>query len=466
MTEPAQPRKRIILGAFLSGVNHHTLWSAPQAGSQIAFSSFRHLARTAERGRFDFFFLAEGLALRERLGRVFDQDVVGRPDTLPVLAALAAVTEHLGLVGTLNTTFNEPYELARQLSSLDHLSGGRAGWNVVTSFDAFTGQNFRRGGYLHRDDRYVRADEFLAATHRLWDTWAKDAIVADKETGRFLNRSDGDGGGDGGVGAFAFAGEQFDISGHFTTPRSPQGRPVILQAGVSPGGRDFAVRRSDAIFSPFHHLDEAREFYRDIQRRAARAGRPPGAVKVLPSASFVLGDSEADAVERHRHIARQQVTGRTAQILLETVWNRDLSGYDPDGPLPDIDPDPDGPPVIEGRARIHQDAHRTVAEWRQLAEANGYSLRDLAIHVFGRTEFVGTPQQVADQLDAFVQNDGSDGFILGSHLTPTGLDEFVDRVVPLLQERGALRTEYTGATLRENLGLPDPTPTPAQHPTP
>lgn len=391
------------------------------------------------------------------MGRIFDQDVVGRPDTLPVLASLAAVTEHLGLVGTFNATFNEPYELARQLSSLDHLSGGRAGWNVVTSLDAFTGQNFRRGGFLHRDDRYARADEFLAAAHRLWDTWAEDAIVADKESGRFLRAPAG--GGE--VGAFAFSGGQFDISGHFTTPRSPQGRPVILQAGVSPSGRDFAVRRSDAIFSPYHHLDEAQEFYRDIQRRAARAGRPAGAVKVLPSASFVLGDTEAEAVERHRHIARQQVTGRTAQILLEAVWNRDLSGYDPDGPLPDVDPDPDGPPVIQGRARIHQDAHKTVAEWRELAEAKGYSLRELAIHLFSRTEFVGTPRQVADRIDAFVQHDGSDGFILGSHLTPTGLDEFVDRVVPLLQERGALRTEYTGTTLRDNLGLPDPTGGPA-----
>ncbi|GAA3854438.1 NtaA/DmoA family FMN-dependent monooxygenase [Streptomyces sedi] len=449
MTESARPRKRIILGAFLSGVNHHTVWSAPEAGSQIAFSSFEHLARTAERGKFDFFFLAEGLALRERSGRVFDQDVVGRPDTLPVLAALAAVTEHLGLVGTLNTTFNEPYELARQLGSLDHLSGGRAGWNVVTSFDAFTGQNFRRGGYLHRDDRYVRADEFLAATHRLWDAWGEEAIVADKESGRFLRRPE-----DGTeLGAFSFQGDQFDISGHFTTPRPPQGRPVILQAGVSPGGRDFAVRRSDAIFSPYRHLDEAQEFYRDIQRRAALAGRAPGEVKILPSASFVLGDTEADAVERHRHIARQQVTGQTAQILLEAVWNRDLSGYDPDGPLPDIDPDPEGPPVIQGRARLHQDAHQTVAEWRALAEAHDYSLRELALHVFGRTDFVGTPRQVADLIDAFVQNDGSDGFILGSHLTPTGLDEFVDRVVPLLQERGALRTEYTGTTLRDNLGL-------------
>jgi len=444
-----KPRKQIILGHYLGGVNHSTVWSDPAAGSQIDFSSFRHAAQTAERGKFDFFFLAEGLVLRERLGRIFDQDVIGRPDTLTVLAALAEVTDHIGLVGTLNSTFNEPYELARQLASLDHLSGGRAGWNVVTSSDAFTGRNFRRGGFLKREDRYVRAQEFLAVVRQLWDSWADDDLVADPQSGHFVRRGD--------AGSFAFAGQQFDVSGRFTVPRSPQGQPVILQAGVSAEGREFAAGGGpDAIFSPYHRLAEAQPFYRDIQERAKRNGRQPGSVKVLPGGSFVLGDTEADAVERHREIARAQITGRGAQILLETVWNRDLSGYDPDGPLPDVDPDPDAPPVIQGRARIHQDPSATVAEWRAIAEENKYSLRELAIHVFGHVEFVGTPTQVADRLDEFVQNDGSDGFIIGSHLTPTGLDEFVDRVVPLLQERGSLRTEYEGTTLRDNLGLPAP----------
>ncbi|WP_052850433.1 NtaA/DmoA family FMN-dependent monooxygenase [Streptomyces avicenniae] len=441
-------KKQIVLGAFVNGVNHTTVWSDPQAGSQIDFSTFRHVAQTAERGRFDFFFLAEGLALRERGGRVFDQDIVGRPDTFPVLAALAAVTEHLGLVGTFNATFNEPYELAKQLASLDHLSGGRAGWNVVTSFDAFTGQNFRRGGFLHRDDRYVRAQEFLAAARELWDSWAEDAIAADKDSGTFLRQAD--------AGAFAVQGKQFGIEGRFATPRGPQGHPVVLQAGVSPQGREFAAGGADAVFCPLQPLDKAQEFYRDIQERATRQGRPAGSVKLLPSATVVLGDTEEEAAERHRDIVLRQISGQTAQILLETVWNRDLSGYDPEGPLPDVDPDPAGPRVIQGRANIFQDPHRTVAEWRGIAEANGYSLRELAIHVFGRAEFVGTPTGIADRLDDFVQQGGSDGYILGSHLVPSGLDEFVDKVVPLLQERGSLRTEYTGSTLRENLGIPTP----------
>jgi alkanesulfonate monooxygenase SsuD/methylene tetrahydromethanopterin reductase-like flavin-dependent oxidoreductase (luciferase family) len=168
MTTPT--RTPIILAAYVGGVNEQTLWEHPDAGSQIAFSSFRHVAQTAERGRFDYFFLAEGLALRERDGRIFDHDIAGRPDTLPVLAALAAVTEHIGLIGTLNATFNEPYELARQVATLDHLSGGRAGWNVVTSFDAFTGANFRRGGFLPHAQRYERAEEFVAAVRALWDS--------------------------------------------------------------------------------------------------------------------------------------------------------------------------------------------------------------------------------------------------------------------------------------------------------
>lgn len=291
------------------GVNHHTAWWHPRAGSQIDFATFEHTARTAERGRFDFFVLAEGLILRERAGKIFDQDIIGRPDTFTVLASIAAVTEHLGLAGTINATFNEPYELARRFASLDHLSGGRAAWNVVTSFDAFTGQNFRRGGFLDPADRYVRAEETVNAVRALWDSWDAGDVVADRAAGRFLARPD--------AGAFSVHGSQFDISGRFTVPRSPQGRPVLLQAGVSPQGRDFAAANADAIFSPYGKLPEAVEFYRDIKSRAVAAGRAPGDIKILPSASFVLGDTEAEAVEKFRTISREQVTGQTA-----VIWSR------------------------------------------------------------------------------------------------------------------------------------------------
>lgn len=442
----SERRKQIILGAYLGGVNHHTAWWHPDAGSQIDFSTFEHTARTAERGKFDFFFLAEGLALRERAGQVFDQDIVGRPDSLSVLASLAAVTTHLGLAGTVNATFTEPYELARRFATLDHLSGGRAAWNVVTSFDAFTGANFRRGGFLDRSQRYERAEQMIDAVTALWDSWDDADLRADAAAGDFLGRA--------GAGDFRVRSAQFDISGRFTVPRSPQGRPVVLQAGVSPEGRDFAARNSDAIFSPYGQLPEAAEFYRDVKARAVRHGRHPDDVKILPSASFVLGDTEAEAQERYREVRDGQVTGQTAQILLEQVWNRDLSGYDPDGPLPDVEPDPDAPPFIQGRAFVHGDRVATVARWREIAEEKGLTLRGLVLDQFERGPFVGTPSQVAQQIDDFVQGDGSDGLIIGSHLVPWGLDEFVDRVVPLLQERGSLRADYTGTTLRDNLGLP------------
>lgn len=443
-------RKQIILAAYVGGVNEHTAWEHPEAGSQIEFDTFRHVAQTAERGRFDYFFLAEGLALRERAGRVFDHDIAGRPDTLPVLAAVAAVTEHIGLVGTLSSTFNEPYELARQIASLDHLSGGRAGWNVVTSWDAFTGQNFRRGGYLTREERYSRAEEFVNTVLELWESWAADSVLADKATGQFLA--------DAAAGRFSHSGAQFDIDGRFTVPRSPQGRPVLVQAGISPQGRDFAAGNSDLIFSPFSRLPEAQEFYADVKQRVRAHGRNPDDLKIIPAVGFVLGDSRSDAEEKARHILEQQLSDKAVLVQFEQLWNRDLSGYDIDGPLPDIDPDPEAPPIIQGRAFIHQDRFETVRRWRALAEEKNLSIRGVAAEVSARADLIGTPQQVADALDEFIQNDGADGVVIGGHFTPGGIDEFVDKVVPLLQERGSLRTEYTGRTFRENLGLPTPEP--------
>ena len=229
----SRPRRQIHLAAHFPGVNNTTVWSDPASGSHIEFSSFAHFARTAERAKFDFLFLAEGLRLREQNGLIYDLDVVGRPDTFAILAALAAVTDHLGLTGTINSTFNEPYEVARQFASLDHLSDGRAAWNVVTSWDAFTGENFRRGGYLPQGERYERAKTFLDAATRLWDTWKGDEILADKASGEYLSTPT--------PGAFEHHDSQFDISGRFNVPRSPQGRPVILQAGDSDDGREFAA---------------------------------------------------------------------------------------------------------------------------------------------------------------------------------------------------------------------------------
>jgi len=426
-----RPRKQVILAAHFPGVNNTTVWADPAAGSQIDFASFEHLARVAERGCFDFFFLAEGLRLREQGGHIYDLDVVGRPDTMTVLSALAAVTTHLGLAGTLNATFHEPYELARQLATLDHLSGGRAAWNVVTSSDAFTGANFRRGGYLDHADRYARADEVIRAAVRMWD-------------------SDG--------GEFEHPGAHVAIRGRFAVPRSPQRHPVILQAGDSDPGRELAAATADAIFSRHSRPEAARAFYADVKGRLPRYGRHPDELKIIPATTFALGDTPEEAAERARQIRRQQVSPQTAILLLEQVWNRDLSAYDPDGPLPEVEPDVTSPSIIQGRARMYSDPIATAADWRQRAEARHLSIRDLVIEVTGRQTFIGTPTQVADAVDDFVQSDAADGVILIPHLTPTGIDDFVDLVVPLLQERGAVRTGYETRTLREHLGLPPTNP--------
>jgi FMN-dependent oxidoreductase (nitrilotriacetate monooxygenase family) len=435
----------VILGAHFPGVNNTTVWSDPAAGSHIEFESFVHLARTAERGMFDFFFLAEGLRLREQRGRIHDLDVVGRPDTLTVLTALAAVTTHLGLAGTLNATYHEPYELARQLATLDHLSGGRAAWNVVTSSDAFTGENFRRGGFLDYADRYVRAGEFISAAKELWDSWSPDAIVADPSSGQFLRSLQG---------AFAIHSAQFDIAGRFNVPRSPQRHPVVFQAGDSDGGRELAAATADAVFTRHSTLQAGQAFFADVKGRLARYGRTPDEVKILPGVTFVLGDTPEHALEEARRIRRQQVSPQTAILLLEQLWNRDLSSYDADGPLPKEDPEVSSTSIIQGRARMFPDPLATAAKWRQIADAKGLGIRDLIIEVTGRQSFIGTPAQVAHDLDAFVQGEACDGFILVPHLTPSGLDRFVDEVVPLLQERGVLRTEYQFSSLREHMGLP------------
>ncbi len=442
--------KQVILGAHFPGVNNHTVWSDPAAGSQIQFGSFAHLARTAEAGKFDFFFLAEGLRLREQRGRIHDLDVVGRPNTITVLAALAAVTDYLGLAGTIQATYNEPYEIARQFATLDHLSGGRAAWNVVTSPDAFTGENFRRGGYLDRGDRYVRAAEFVQAARELWESWPPGAVAADREKGEFLT---------GAPARFEYSGLNFSISGHFTAPRSPQVHPVILQAGDSDGGREFAAHSADAIFTRHSTYDAGRAFYADVKSRLARYGRAPAELKVLPGASFVLGDTQAEAEEHARYVRRQQVSPQTAILLLEQVWNTDLSAFDADGPLPPFDPDPEAASIIEGRARMHDDPLAVARKWRAIAEEKNLSIRDLIIEVTGRQTFTGTPASVAEAINRSVQDDACDGFILVPHLIPAGLDEFAAKVVPLLQERGVLRSSYEeGTTLRDRLGLPPARP--------
>ena len=439
--------KQIHLAAHFPGVNNTTVWSDPGAGSHIEFDSFKRFAQIAERGKFDFLFLAEGLRLREQNGKIYDLDVVGRPDTFTILAALAAVTDRLGLTGTINSTFNEPYDVARQFASLDHLSSGRAAWNVVTSWDAFTGENFRRGGFLPQDQRYERARTFLQTATELWDSWSPSDLQADPVSGQFVARPD--------AGAYGHHDDHFDISGRFNVPSPPQGRPVIFQAGDSHDGREFAASSADAIFSRHGTLEDGKAFYEDVKGRLAKYGRRRTDLLILPAATFVLGDTDAEAQDKAHEVRRQQVSGQTAIRFLEQVWNRDLSHYDPDGPLPQEDPDLGEDTIARGRASVrrHDDILATARAWREKAEAEHLSIRELIIEVTARQNFIGSPQTIAETINDYVQQDASDGFILVPHITPDGLGPFVDRVVPLLQERGVFRTDYESTTLRDNLGL-------------
>lgn len=452
MTVQSEQKRHVHLVAHFPGVNSTTVWRDPAAGSQIDFASFRHFAATAERGLFDYIFLAEGLRLREHAGRIHDLDVAGRPATLSILSALASITEHIGVVGTLSSTFNEPYELARQLATIDHLSGGRVGWNVVTSSDAFHGANFRRGGFLDHADRYVRAEEFVRLAKQLWDSWEEGAVVADARSGRFADPDR--------VSSVRFSGQQFDVSATSTVPRSPQGYPVIVQAGDSPAGRDFAAANAEIIFSRHATFDEGRAFYADVKGRLEAVGRTEDSLLILPAVTYVLGDTMEEARERSRQISRDQIGPQTAVAWIEAIWGQDLPDLDPDGPLPLAEP-------VEATQRAGQASLgleqriRYSKRIRERAEGEGLTVREVVIAETARHGFVGTAERVAAEIDRHVQERASDGFVLAPHLTPTGLDEFVDEVVPLLQERGVFRTRYgsdedPNPTLRSTLGLPEP----------
>ena len=378
-------KRQIHLAAHFPGVNNTTVWSDPASGSHIDFASFVHLAQTAERAKFDFFFLAEGLSLREHAGHVHDLDVVGRPESFTILAALAAVTERIGLMATLTATYHEPYELA-------------APWAPST-----TSPTAARGGTSSRRPMRSPAATSAAAATSTTATatsagrelarvgHAALALLGPRRPrrrprdGRFLARPD--------AGAFAFHGEQVDIEGRFNLPRSPQGRPVVIQAGDSADGREFAAEHADGIFTRHGGLEDGRAFYADVKTRMQAYGREPDELLILPGVTFVLGDTDEEAREQAEIVRRQQVSGPTAMVFLEQLWNRDLSEYDPDGPLPDIDP-------IEGESTIAPGSiparsftgrrQATADEWRAEATAEDLSIRDLMVRRAARQTFVGS----------------------------------------------------------------------------
>jgi FMN-dependent oxidoreductase (nitrilotriacetate monooxygenase family) len=364
-----------------------------------------------------------------------------------MLAALASVTSHIGLVATQNTTYNDPADLAHRLSTLDLLSGGRAAWNVVTTDNAWTGANFRRGGYLDHVDRYFHAEAFVETAKRIWDSWEDGAIAAATGAGSWTAPDS--------VRRVHHEGRHYSVDYVPKLPRSAQYRPVLFQAGDSPDGRDFAARQADVIFSAHPKFDGALTFRRDIVKRAVGAGRGANDIKIMPASEFILAATPQEALEKKEWVRRLQIGPQQAIAYLEQFWGRELQEFDPDGPLPDIDPAVEETSETRGSGFHGAKARQLADQWRAEAKEKGLTIRQFVSAKTSRADatFTGSYSEVADRLVDYARSGAVDGFNISPWLIPTGLDDIVNHLVPALQERGIYPTQYAGRTLRENLGL-------------
>jgi FMN-dependent oxidoreductase (nitrilotriacetate monooxygenase family) len=417
---------------------HTAWWRYPGAAPDANFSWpwLKRFAQTLERGRFDAFFMADHLALLNMpMSALRRSATVTSFDPLTLLPALAVVTERLGLIATASTTYNEPYHIARKFASLDHLSGGRAGWNVVTTSNPDAALNFGLEEAVEHGERYRRGREFLDVVTGLWDSFADDAFPMDPDSGIFMDPAR--------VHVLGHKGEHFSVRGPLNVARPIQGWPVIVQAGASEAGRQLAAETAEVIFASARAIDDGRAFYADVKRRMAALGRDPDHLKVLPGALVIVGATAAGAREK-KALLDSLVHPDSGLPNLAMRLGVDVSGFDLDAELPDIP-----------ETNASKSAQKTLVE---LARRERLTVRQLARMAggFGGLEFVGTARDIADQMQAWLEADACDGFNVMFHTVPAGLDEFVDLVVPELQRRGLFRREYEGATLRENLGLPRP----------
>jgi len=431
--------KQLRLGAFMRPVSIHTgAWRYPGAwpDANFNFARIRQLAQTLERGRFDAFFMADHLAvLNMPIEALQRSHTVTSFEPFTLLSALAQHTQHIGLVATASTTFDEPFHIARRFASLDHLSEGRAGWNIVTTSNPDAALNFGREDHMEHDERYARAREFYDVVTGLWDSWADDAFERDVESGRFFDPAR--------MHVLNHKGKYLSVRGPLHIARPVQGWPVIVQAGASEPGRQLAAETAEVVFSAPGTLENARRFYADVKGRMQKIGRERDHLKILPGAFVVVGDT----VEEARAIRARLdslVHYDSAIASLSIALGHDASGFDPDAPLPEV---PETNASQSGRERVIDLARRENLTVRQLAQRLGG---------YGGLAFVGTPQSIADEMQEWLEAEGCDGFNVMFPWLPGGLDAFVDKVVPELQRRGIFRREYEGRTLRENLGLPRP----------
>jgi FMN-dependent oxidoreductase (nitrilotriacetate monooxygenase family) len=445
--EYVRPDARIHLALFQPFSPNYDWSKTNRKEDYYDFAKYAELVQSAERGLFSTVFLGESLRLREHLGQLNDIAITGRPDALVLYAYLAARTTNIGLVATLNTTYSDPVDLARRLATVDVLSGGRAGWNIVTTDNAWTGENFRRGGFLPNADRYNNAEEYVAIVQDLWDGFGAGAISASRDAASWADP--------GALRQVRRDGLFRRIDAAPQVPRSPQQQPVYFQAGDSDEGRDFAARRAEGIFTHHVTFDDAVAFSADIRRRARAYGRPGDDIKIFPGANIVVAATDAEAAEKAAHYHSLAFSDRAIRQFVESVWGTDLSGLDLDGPLPAFEP------VAERQSRTHGIVHTghepTVKsrKWHALADEKGYSVRELVHHLTNQRGFVGSASTVADQLAHYVRSDAFDGLNVTPHAFPDGLKDVVDLLVPALQERGVYPDQYPGTTLRDNLGLPE-----------
>jgi len=432
--------RQLILGAFMRPVSIHTAaWRYPgaHADGNFNFSHLRRYIETLERGRFHAFFMADHLALMNMpMAALKRSATVTSFDPLTLLPALATCTERIGLIATASTTYNDPYHIARKFASLDHLSGGRAGWNMVTSANPDEALNFGRDEHLEHGERYRRAREFHAAVTGLWDSWADDAFIRDVDSGVYFEASR--------LHVLEHRGEHLKVRGPLNIARPPQGWPVIVQAGSSEAGQSLAADTAEIVFSAQNTLADAQRYYAALKASVAAAGRQPDDVKVLPGAFVVVGDTLAEARAIKARLD-SLVHPDSGLATLAVTLGCDVSGFDLDAPLPEI---PDSNASKSQREKLIAMATREKMTVRQLAQYVGGS--------FGTLEIVGTPRTIADEMEEWLANGGSDGFNVMFPYLPGGLDDFVDKVVPELQRRGLFQREYAGCTLRENLGLGRP----------
>ena len=435
-------KKQIKLGAFLMSSGHHlAAWRYPEARADggLSFQHFRQVAQTAERGKFDMIFFADGVAVRDR-GSTEAMSRSGQVvhfEPLTLLSALSVVTERIGLAATVSTTYNEPFHLARKFASLDHLSGGRAGWNLVTSATEAEAQNFSSEKHMEHRLRYERAKEFVDVVTKLWDSWEDDAFLRDKESGIYFDPDK--------LHIPNHKGTHFSVRGPLNVARPPQGYPVIIQAGSSEDGQDLAAQTAEVIFTAQQTLGDAQAFYASVKGRLAKHGRSPNDLKIMPGVFPVIGKTEQEARDKFDRLQELIDPKVGLGLLAGMLGGVDLSSYPLDGPLPDL-------------------PETNLAKSRQLllielAQRENLTIRQLYLWIAGargHRQILGTPEQIADQLEDWFVNGGADGFNIMPPYLPGGLDEFVEFVIPELQRRGLFRTEYEGWTLRENLGLPRP----------